>query len=266
MIIDGKALARRIIEELKKIPKPEKSIAAVLVGENPASESFLKQKKKVADELGVDFRIVRLDESISEGELAGEIKHLGADKEIGGVLVQLPLPKKFNREAVLAALNPTQDIDALSLEAAVAPLAVEVVKDILSDIHYQVEDKVIGVVGRGILIGVPVAEWLFDKCLEVIIFHTGTDLSRIKDCDLIISGAGKAGLIKPATIKAGAGFIDFGFDMKNGKIAGDLDTSDVKVSGLSFYTPTPGGTGPMLVAEIFKNFYRLNSPDGQAFQ
>ncbi len=257
MVIDGKGIARKIIGALKELPRPEKKLIAVFVGEDPASESFLKQKKKMADELGIAFELLRFPESISEEDLKKEIKKAGDDDSVGGIIVQLPLPEKFNRDAVIAAINPAKDIDALTPSAKVEPLAAEVVKDILKEVNYDISDKVVGVVGRGLLIGRPIAEWLSGKCREVIVFHTKTDLSRIKDCDLIITGTGKAGLIKPSQLKAGAGVIDFGFGMKDGKINGDLDTAAAGLDKLSFYTPTPGGTGPILVAEIFKNFYKL---------
>lgn len=257
ILIDGKKIARKVIESLKKFPNPNKKLAAVLVGENPASISFLKQKEKISKELGIEFRLYKFPVEIEEKDLIEEIKKLNRDEAVGGILIQLPLPAKFNRETIIATLDPKKDIDALLPGSSVLPLAVEVVKDILEELHYPPENKIVGVVGRGFLVGKPIAEWLSGKCREVIIFHTKTDLSRIKDCDLVICGAGKAGLIKPEMLKSGAGVIDFGFSAVNGKISGDFDSSNLS-SSLSFYTPTPGGTGPILVAELFKNFYRLN--------
>lgn len=278
-LVDGKKIAREIIEQLKKLPKPAKKLAAVFVGTDPASASFLKQKKKIADELGIEFLLIHLKENISKADLLLELENLNKNPDVGGIVIQLPLPGKIDRDKILAALAPDKDIDALSQKPKVLPLAVEVVKDVLltviasgalslrglakqSYIGY-LSDKVVGVVGRGILIGRPIAEWLSGQCREVIIFHIGTDLVRLKDCDLVITGAGKAGLIKPEMLKSGAGVIDFGFAMKDGKISGDLDIATLNLKpltfDLSFYTPTPGGTGPILVAEIFKNFYRLNS-------
>ncbi len=259
IVIDGKSIARKIIEQLKKLPKPTKALAAVFVGESAASESFLKQKRKIAEELGVEFRLITLSADISQAELIAEITHLGVDKEIGGILVQLPLPEKFNRGKILAAIFPKKDVDALTAESPVSALAVEVVKDVLAEAKVDIKEKVVGVVGRGLLVGDPVAKWLYNQCREVIIFHTKTDFSRIKDCDLVIAGAGKAGLLKPGMLKPGAGVIDFGFDMVNGKISGDLDTQSSGLDALGFYTPTPGGTGPVLVVELFKNFYILNT-------
>ena len=255
--IGGKKIAQKIIESLKKLPKPNKKLAAVFVGDNSASESFLKQKKKIAEELGISFELHKLEEGISEEELKEEIREIQNNIEVGGIIIQLPLPAKFNRESVLSVLGPEKDIDALSLEARVLALPIEVIKDILSDQNYEIKNKIVAVIGRGRLIGQPVSEWLLEKCKETILLHSHSDLGELKKADLVILGIGKPGLIKPEMLKSGAGVIDFGFSMIDGKISGDLDSSQ-SLLGLSFYTPTPGGTGPILVAEIFKNFYKLN--------
>lgn len=261
MVIDGKVIAKEIIDELKKMSKPQKKLAAVFVGSSKASESFLKQKERVAKELGVEFQLYRFDEEISEDDFKNSIRDIQNDQAVGGLIIQLPLPEKFNRESVLSVLQPEKDIDALSLEAKVLPLPVMVVKDILAKINYYLDDKIVAVVGRGLLIGQPIAEWLIGKCKEVMVFHSRSDLNELKKADLVITGVGKASLIKPEMLKLGAGVIDFGYDFVDGKVRGDFDSSACQTSNvncqLSFYTPTPGGTGPILVAEIFKNFYIL---------
>ncbi|MBI3046124.1 MAG: bifunctional 5,10-methylenetetrahydrofolate dehydrogenase/5,10-methenyltetrahydrofolate cyclohydrolase [Candidatus Harrisonbacteria bacterium] len=277
MVIDGKKLASDIISDLKKLSKPNKILAAILVGSTGSpqaaqSKSFLRQKELMAKELGIVFELFQFGDEILEEDLISEIKKIGADPEIGGLIVQLPLPPHFNRDTVLAAINPKQDIDALTPESQkfVSPLPVEVVKDILQTRDYELKTKVIAVVGRGFLVGKPMADWLRGKCKELIIFHSKSDLSKIREADLVITAVGKGGLIKPEMLKPGAGVIDFGYslcdetcNMKHEtdtkKIHGDLDVSSFKLHDLSFYTPTPGGTGPILVAEIFKNFYKLNS-------
>lgn len=262
IIIDGKKIAGKIIADLKSRPAPVKELAAILVGDNAASASFLRQKEKIAKDLGVIFRLHNLNSSFSEEELIAELKKIIAREEVGGFILQLPLPEKYSRENVLSCLSSEKDVDALIGGGKAIPPAVLAVQDVLKEVGFTVVDKVVGVVGRGLLVGRPIAEWLSGKCREVIIFHTKTDLSRIADCDLVISGVGKAGLIKPEMLKSGAGVIDFGFDMVNGKISGDLATPLLLTTSpnlLAFYTPTPGGTGPILVAELFRNFYDLNN-------
>lgn len=262
--VDGKKIAGKIIAELKKNPAPTKELAAVLVGDNSASASFLRQKEKIAKELGVKFNLYNLSSELSENELKLEISQIAKKESVGGLILQLPLPTKYDRDQILGVLPAEKDVDALVGGGKAVPPAVLAVQDVLQEVGFSIADKIVGVVGRGLLVGRPIAESLSGRCREVIIFHTKTDLTRIADCDLVICGAGKAGLIKSEMLKPGAGVIDFGFDMVNGKISGDFDSSSLVTSNqlpvtrdslLAFYTPTPGGTGPILVAELFKNFY-----------
>lgn len=262
MKIDGRKIANKIIEDLKRADRPDKILAAVLVGDNAQSESFLKQKERMADLLDTPFHLYQFDQSIIEEDLIGEIKKIGSDNEVGGIIIQLPLPPHYNRDAVLAAVDPRKDIDALTPESRefVLPLPVEVVKDILKSVNYELKDKIVAVVGKGFLVGKPLIEYFRDKCEELLVFDSKSDLARLKKADLVITGVGKAGLIKPDMLKEGAGVIDFGYDITDGKILGDFDASNAnsQMPNVSWYTPTPGGTGPVLVAEIFKNFYKLN--------
>ncbi len=261
IVVDGKKIAGKIIADLKKRPTPRKELAAILVGEDAASASFLRQKEKIAKELGVAFHLYNVSSRLSEGELKVELSKIIGQDLVGGFILQLPLPVEYDRDQILSALSAEKDVDALTGGGRAIPPAVLAVEDVLKEVNFSLADKVVGVVGRGLLVGRPIAEWLSGKCREVIIFHTKTDLSRIKDCDLVISGAGKAGLIKPELLKPGAGVIDFGFDMVDGKIRGDLDASNIQpsTSNPNFFTPTPGGTGPILVAELFKNLYDIVS-------
>ncbi len=258
--VDGKVLAGKIIAELKSRPTPSNELAAVLVGENAASASFLKQKGKIADELGIRFVVHNLSAGLSERELIAELIKIISSANVGGFILQLPLPEKYDRAVILSVLPAEKDVDALTGKGTAVPPAVLAVQDILKEVNFPITDKVVGVVGRGLLVGRPIAEWFSGKCREVVVFHTGTDLARIKDCDLVICGTGKSGLIRQEMLKAGAGVIDFGFGMVDGKIRGDFDPPSLVISHslLSFYTPTPGGTGPVLVAELFRNFYKLS--------
>jgi len=266
--ISGKEIAERIIERLKSQSKPQKTLAAILVGDNPSSISFLRQKQKIAEELGVNFEIHKFDESISESDLVKKVKEMGESENIGGVIIQLPLPKNFNRENILNAIPKEKDVDALN-GAPVLPPAVEVAREILETINYKLETGKIAVVGLGFLVGRPISEWLKGnpstglraRCAELYLLDIGDSLDVLKNADLVITGVGKAGLIKPEMLRNGAVIIDFGYDSVNGKISGDFDINNLKANeaeGLT-YTPTPGGTGPILVAKLFENFYKLNS-------
>lgn len=270
-VINGKEIARQIIEDLKNKNRPDKILAAILIGENSQSKSFLRQKELMTKELGITFELFQFGEEILEDDLIKKIQRIGADEEIGGMIVQLPLPPHFNRDRILAAVNPKKDVDALTRESKelVNPLPVEVVKDILQFTNYKkLQNITIAVVGKGFLVGKPIIEWLKKENHQPMIFDSKSDLKDLKKADLIITGVGKGGLIKPEMLKAEAGVIDFGYSFKSekgkveSKIRGDFDASNVnsQMSNVVFYTPTPGGTGPILVAEIFKNFYKLNPP------
>ncbi len=263
-VLDGKKIAREIIAGLKKQPKPKKSLAAVLVGDNFQSKSFLKQKEKVAEELGIEFQLRQFSPEIDQVDLLKEIRNLNEDEKIGGIILQLPLPNHLNRGEIVFAIDPRKDVDALNpRNDLVLPPAVEAVRDILRITDYELRTRIAAVVGsRGFLVGAPISRWLDGRCRKLILIDQGDDLSKTKEADLIISGVGKAGLIKPEMLKSGAAVVDFGYDIEDGKIYGDFDSSSLNAKRLmpnaGFYTPTPGGTGPILVAELFRNFYQLN--------
>jgi methylenetetrahydrofolate dehydrogenase (NADP+)/methenyltetrahydrofolate cyclohydrolase len=269
-IIDGKKIAAEILECLKAEPKPKKFLAAVLAGESPASISFLNQKEKTARELGVDFRLYKFSADLSKDQLREEVGKIVADENCGGVIVQLPLPNRADERDVLDAIPSEKDVDVLGARAVgafhenrnpVLPPSVGVAQEILSALRSPLSASTVAVVGAGALVGKPVAAWLSGKAKEVIVLDAGDDLALLKRADLVVSGAGVAGLIKPEMLKPGALVIDFGYSRANGKISGDFDVSSLQppTSDLS-YTPTPGGTGPILVAKLFENFYKLNEP------
>ncbi|MEK7635846.1 MAG: bifunctional 5,10-methylenetetrahydrofolate dehydrogenase/5,10-methenyltetrahydrofolate cyclohydrolase [Patescibacteria group bacterium] len=272
MIIDGKKIAQVIIEKLKSQPKPEKIFAAILVGENPQSESFLKQKEKVAKELGIDFRIYKFSEELKNDDLREEVRKIALLKKVGGVIVQLPLPEHINKHYILNVIPREKDVDVLGERALgafytgrnpILPPAVGVVDEILQTTNYKLQTTAVAVVGRGFLVGRPIAVWLMDKVKELGVFGREGNLSELKNYDLVITGVGKAGLIKPEMLKSGAGVIDFGYSIdENGKIHGDFETNlpiNQLTNQLNFYTPTPAGTGPILVAKLFENFFKLIS-------
>jgi len=270
MIIDGKSIANDIIQELKGFPRPEKFLAAFLVGDNPASISFLKQKEGVAKELGLDFRLYKFPVEISQDKLREEILKIVEHKTCGGAIVQLPLPEHISKQYVLNAIPREKDVDVLGERALgafyagrnpVLPPAVGVVEKILQATSYSLQAKRVAVLGLGSLIGKPIANWLMGKTKEVYLLDEGSDLALLKEADLIISGVGKANLFSAENLKENTLVIDFGYDMSGGKISGDFDFSKLKIENCKLkidFTPTPGGTGPILVAKLFENFYRLN--------
>lgn len=278
MVIDGRKLAAEIINRLKKVSLreiscrekisklPRLTIGAVLAGEDPASISFLKQKAKIAEALNINFRIFQLKSRVKTDELIKEIGNLNRTKNINGIIVQLPLPRHIKTEQVLGAINPKKDIDALSLKPSVLAPTVESVKYIFKKYKITLKNKNILIVGHGHLVGRPIYNWLSLKTnkITIIDIKQKNQLPKLaRKADIIISGVGKSGLIKGNIIKKGAILIDFGFSRKNSssggearKIYGDFDfTSCAKKAEL--ITPVPGGMGPIMVAMLFKNLFKL---------
>ena len=269
MIVDGKKIAAEIVTELKKRPRPDKFLAAILVGEDPASVSFLNQKKKIADELGVDFRLYKFPETVTQDELRKEVLIVADQAACGGIIVQLPLPAAIDPRPVLDAIPPSKDPDVLGSEAKkafengagpVLPPAAGVVETVIQNTKYKIPNTKVAVLGLGFLVGRPVANWAKGKFKEVSLLDKGDNFSVLKNADIVVCGTGVPGLVKPEMLKENALVIDFGYGQNDGKPSGDF-SADTKYEILNtiYYTPTPGGTGPILVAKLFENFYKLNA-------
>lgn len=281
MVIDGQKIASEILGRLAAEPKPEKFLAAILVGEDKSSVSFLAQKEKVAKTLGVDFRLYKFPATSTNDELREEVGKIAAHKTCGGVIVQLPLPEGVNRHYVLNAIPPEKDVDVLGERAIgsfyverakVLPPAVGAVEEILrasgdganastNDVATILKSHSVALVGLGLLVGRPIATWIMWRAKETFLLRSTSDLNIIKNADIVITGAGKAGLVKLEMLKDGTLVIDFGYE--NNK--GDFEASGGRGASIELdnirYTPTPGGTGPILVAKLFENFYKLNAPE-----
>ncbi len=267
-MIDGKSIAEGITERLEKLSKPDKFFGAVLVGDDPASLNFLKQKERTAVELGIEFRLYRLSSTITTDGLRREIGRLAGPKTCGGFIVQLPLPEAINRHYVLNAIPKEKDVDFLSESALggfytgrslAVPPSVGVVEEILKLEQRNLRDLTVVMVGAGFLIGKPVGFWLQNRVAELIVLDSAVKdiYSRLRDADIVISGAGHPGLFGAKHLKEGAVVIDFGFNRTaEGKTIGDFDPAGADDKNIK-YTKTPGGTGPILVAKLFENFYTL---------
>lgn len=257
---------------------PKHFLAAVIVGDDPASASFVRQKEKAAKAIGIDFRTYHFPVSLGNDGLRDEVGRIANQKSCGGIIVQLPLPEGLSSQYVLNAIPPEKDVDVLSERSLgafyadrgkVLPPAVETALAIFKELNIDVRTKSIAIVGVGFLIGRPIVNYFMRRAKEIYLLRRGSDFSLLVRADLVISGAGSPGLIKADMLKSGAGVIDFGYgtkhetrDMEQGtRIAGDFDSLSMvngQMLNVKFYTPTPGGTGPILVASLIKNFYILN--------
>jgi len=270
MIIDGKKLAQEIIKELKKErEKISKKIrlAIILVGNNPASLSFIKQKEKVAKEIGIDTRIYQYADSIKTKELRKKVGEISRVTYNRGVIVQLPLPPSINTQVVLNAILPQKDPDILceknlgsfyTNRLQILPPVLASIKFLLEKHQIGIEGKNILIIGRGRLVGKPAGLWFINQRATVTIANSKTkDLKElISKADIIVSSAGKPGLITGDLIKEGAVIFDAAVVSENGKFTGDCDFDSVKDKA-GLITPVPGGIGPLCVAFLFKNLLEL---------
>ncbi|MFA6364994.1 MAG: bifunctional 5,10-methylenetetrahydrofolate dehydrogenase/5,10-methenyltetrahydrofolate cyclohydrolase [Candidatus Paceibacterota bacterium] len=263
--IDGKKIAADIVANLQKKTTPKKFLAAFCVGKNQSSVIFLKQKKRIADIIHIDFRLITLSQNIEESEVCREIKKIGEDSMCGGIIVQLPLPSHLDMRRVVNSIPPEKDIDVLSDAArarsaenkkAIYQPAVGTIDAILQNTHIEISKKKVAIVGMGTLVGKPIAAWLRGKCEELTCLDKGDDIRKVKRADVVILGTGVPHLIDGMMVNEGALVIDFGYGEKDGKVCGDFNPFPIENF---YYTPTPGGTGPILVAQLFKNFYIVNS-------
>ena len=258
VIIDGRQIAEDIVLSLlgERSTLPPIIKLGVLMGAgDKATESFVRIKEKIADRLGV----VIVREVLSQGATTLDallaLKRLSG--AVDGIVIQLPLPATVDTEDILATVAPEQDVDAIGPgpRAVRAPVA-EAVLEILLRAQVEIKDKKAVVVGAGKLVGEPAAK-LFNELgarLQVVTLEQGS-LDQLKGADIIVSGAGKPGLLKPEMLKPGVVLIDAGTSESGGKLAGDADPACAEVA--SVFTPVPGGVGPIAVAMLFKNLFAL---------
>ena len=262
MIIDGRAVAEdlyvELVKERKRIPRDIK-LGIVVVGENPVIASFVRIKERAAKRLNV--RIVRTDlpESAKEAEIIAAVEEMVSNTD--ATIVQLPLPRHVDVNAVLATVPKEKDVDALNPTISEderpvhAPVALAVV-EILQRCGIEIRGKRTVVVGAGRLVGAPSAWLLKSLGADVSIFTLEQgSIEDLKDADIVVSGAGNPGFIKPEHLKQGVALIDAGTSELNKKITGDADPACAQIA--SVFTPVPGGVGPVAVAMIFRNLFDL---------
>jgi len=269
MVIDGKKLAQEIIEELKKERKKitkKIRLAVVMVGDNSASFSYIKQKERVAKEIGIDTRVYQYADSIKTKELRKKVGEICRVTYNRGVIVQLPLPPSINTQVVLNAVLPQKDPDVLceknlgsfyANRLQILPPVLASIKFLLEKYEISIEGKNVLIIGRGRLVGKPASLWFINQRATVITANSKTkDLEKfINNADIIVSSAGKHGLITGDLIKKGVIIFDAAVVSEDGKLKGDCDDS-VKDKA-KFITPVPGGIGPLCVAFLFKNLLEL---------
>lgn len=268
-ILDGKALALRLREEYKaKVAGMDKKLrlAIVEVGEHPASAQFVAQKVRFAEAIGVATRRYRLAADISAGALRKKLAEIVHARQNNGVIIQLPLPEHLHAQTALNSVVPQKDVDVLSSRSVgdfatgkslVLPPMAGAVKLLLEEAHISAAGKVAAVIGAGQLVGKPVTLWLLQEGASILVVRSSTpDIAAFtQEADIVISGAGKPGLVRADMIKKGAVVIDAGTGESEGRIVGDVAKDVQKVA--AYLAPVPGGVGPLTVAMVFGNLITL---------
>lgn len=269
-ILDGKAVSLKVkesvkvrAEELKKFGV-EPTLAVVLVGEDKASQTYVRAKEKACNEYGIKSVAHRLSENTTQNELLALINVLNLDDSIHGILVQLPLPKHIDTNVVLAAIDPQKDVDgfhAVNVGKLVSGLDGFVpctplgVMEILKEYGIEVAGLNAVVIGRSNIVGKPMANLLLNASATVTVTHSKTkNLKEIcKSADLIVAAIGKPFFLKADMVKDGAVVVDVGINRLNdGRLVGDVDFDEVAPK-CSYITPVPGGVGPMTIAMLLNN-------------
>lgn len=271
-IINGKEIAENILNNIKKEVESydvKPTLAVIIVGNDPASKVYVKNKIKKSEFLGFNSILKELPENTTKEELLDVIKNLNEDKNVNGILLQLPLPKGLNEKDFLDEISPIKDVDGFTtynsgkLFKGEKPYAVActpkgIIK-LLETKNINLEGKLAVVIGRSNIVGKPIAALLLQKNATVIQAHSKTkNLPEIlKLADVIISATGKEEFIKGDMVKEGAVIIDVGITRnKNGKLTGDVDFESVNKK-VSYITPVPGGVGPMTIATLMENTLEL---------
>lgn len=273
MILDGKALSKKILDEIKvEVTKLDKKphLAVILVGNDPASRIYVNNKKKTALNIGINSTVIELPEDTKEEVLIEHIKKLNNDDTVTGILVQMPLPKHINKDNVVCAIDPKKDVDcftpenvgklALGMKPYFYPVTPQGILIMLDYYKIPIEGQHVVVIGRSNIVGKPMVQMLLQRNATVTVCHSHTKNldDIIKTADIIISAVGKK-VVRCKMVKYKSVLVDVGISRDtNGKLTGDLNFSDFKdineiLDFVEAFSPVPGGVGPMTIASLMLN-------------
>lgn len=271
MIISGKELATKLraqmqnhVKDIAKVFGETPCLAVILVGDNPASQSYVKGKSKACEEIGIKNITINLPNDVSEQELLQTIDELNINPEVNGILVQLPLPDHIDEHRVMNCIAPEKDVDGFhpvnvdalytSKHNGIYPCTPKGIIHLLNENDIQIAGKNAVVIGRSNIVGLPVAKLLLDNNATVTVCHSRTkDLAKItSEADILIVAIGKPKFVKADMVKPGAVVIDVGVNRVDGKLVGDVDFDNVEYK-VKAITPVPGGVGPMTITCLMEN-------------
>lgn len=268
-LLEGKIIADKIKDELKASVQNLKQVpvlASVLVGNDPGAVAYVKTQAKIAQSLGITYKLHQLAENISEDELIDFVLGLNTDTSVNGIIVQVPLPQAIDYRRICELILPNKDVEGMHPtnigkllfgRARIAACTADAVMELLNSINIDLYGKEVVIVGHSEIVGKPLAMLLLEKFATVTICHIATSQAgRLKEhverAEVLIVAVGQAGLIKGEWIKKGAIVVDVGINRLNDKIVGDVDFAAAS-NRASYITPVPGGVGPLTVAILMRN-------------
>jgi methylenetetrahydrofolate dehydrogenase (NADP+)/methenyltetrahydrofolate cyclohydrolase len=268
-LLEGKTIAAAIKEDIKKEiesfgKKPV--LTSILVGENAGAEAYVKSQRKIAENLGVEYRLERLPVDINQQDLIDFIKRLNTDTSVNGIIVQMPLPKQIDYKAISSFISPIKDIEGMHPEnlgkilmgkAKIAPCTAAAAMALIEAAGINLYGKEVVIVGHSEIVGKPLSLLLLEKFATTTVCHIGTSeagklVGHVGRAEVLVVAVGRAGLIKGEWIKEGAIVIDVGINRVEGKIVGDVEFAEAEKRA-SYITPVPGGVGPLTVTMLMKN-------------
>jgi methylenetetrahydrofolate dehydrogenase (NADP+) / methenyltetrahydrofolate cyclohydrolase len=274
--MDGKALAARVRAEVKEdvAQMGELGLATILVGDDPASDNYIRRKHQAALEVGIGSTDIRLPAGTTEAELLERLEALNGDDSIHGILVQLPLPDHLDPARIIRALDPAKDVDGLHpLNAGqlylgrptLVPATPVGIMALLAEYDIRLSGAKAVVVGRSDIVGKPVAQLLLRQNATVTICHSRTlDLPReTLDADVLVVAVGEPAVVTADMVQHGATVIDVGMNRTDAGLVGDVDPAAMEVAG--HMTPVPGGVGPMTIASLLRNTVEAARMQARAF-
>lgn len=259
-IFDGKKIRDEILEELRtEVSKHDKKpkLAVIWAGDNFASDKYINAKRTAAEKCGIIFEVHRFDDSVTEEMILTEVKELNQDENVTGILVQLPMPAGIDQRKIIDSVAEIKDVDGLRFCYDIpctfrAPVTLAIIRAI-HESGQNIQQSKIAIVGQGFLVGAPITKILQPMAREVRVADIKTPyLGTItSDVDILISATGRGRIIKPEMIKKDVVLVDAGTTEMNGELAGDVDPLCYEKA--SYYTPVPGGIGPVTVAMLLSN-------------
>ncbi len=268
-LLEGKPIAQKIKEDLKnqiQSLKAKPVLASVQVGDNAQAESYAKQQKKTAENLGIEYQFHKLSQDTSEKTLIECIEKLNSDKSVNGIIIQMPLPKQIDYKKMSQFISPQKDVEGMHPvnigkiifgKAKIIPCTAAAVMELLNAASVDLYGREVVVVGHSEIVGKPLSLLLLEKFATTTVCHIATsEAGRLPEhvgkAEVLIVAVGKAGLIKGSWIKQGAIVVDVGINRVEGKIVGDVEFPEAEKRA-SWITPVPGGVGPLTVTMLMRN-------------